>query len=337
MHFSASASAKRTRTEFDYSTRGRNMTPTSKAALCARAFAALLLLAATSIDAQTQPYSADAMWRLKRLADPAISPDGRLAVVPVTTYDINENKANIDLWLVPTKPGRARQLTSGEASDTSPAWSPDGQLIAFVSTRGDDEQPQLYVIPVDGGEARRVTNVPTGVIAPKWFPDSRRIAFLSQVWTDLDTWVEMDKRMTERSESKMTARVWEKAPVTYWDHFLDDRQTHIYSIDIDGGEPQPITRHCGVALDRAEPDANSYDISPDGTEVAFAVNTDRSGIEPNFDIFTLPVEGGSTQNLKNLTQDNPADDTVPVYSPDGRSLAFRRQLIRDFYADRARL
>ena len=49
------------------------------------------------------------------------------------------------------------------ASDSSPAWSPDGELIAFVSKRGEDKQPQIYVIAVDGGEARRVTNVPTGV------------------------------------------------------------------------------------------------------------------------------------------------------------------------------
>jgi dipeptidyl aminopeptidase/acylaminoacyl peptidase len=303
---------------------------------CMGVFALLAGLLLTCA-AHAQSYTAEAMWQLQRLGQPDISPDGRLAVVPVTRYDIEKNKPETDLWLVPTKPGKARQLTSTGGSVSSPVWSPDGTMIAFVARRGDDKQQQLYVIAVDGGEARRVTNIPTGVIAPKWFPDSRRIAFLSRVWTDLESWAEMDKRMTERNEAKMTARVWEKAPVSYWDRFLDDRQTHIYYVSIDGGEPQAITRNAGVALDRAEPDANSYDISPDGTEVAFAVNVDRTGVEPNFDIFTLPVEGGSPQNLVNLTRDNPADDTAPIYSPDGRSLAFRRQLIRDFYADRARL
>ena len=298
------------------------------------ALAAGIVLAFT---AHAEPYDAAAMWQLQRLGDPDISPDGRLAVVPVTRYDVANNKGATDLWLVPTKPGKARQLTTSAGSAGTPVWSPDGETIAFVSKRGDDKEQQLYVIAVDGGEARRVTNVPTGVIAPKWFPDSRRIAFLSQVWPDLDSWADMAKRMSERAEAKMTARVWDKAPVSRWDHFLDDRQTHIYSIGIDGGDPQPITRGSGVSLDAAEPDTNSYDISPDGAEVAFAVNVDRSGIDSNFDIFTLPVEGGTPQNLVNLTQANPADDTAPLYSPDGRLLAFRQQRIKGFYADRARL
>lgn len=288
---------------------------------------------ATAVPAQ--PYTAEAMWQLERLADPAISPDGRLAVVPVTKFDLDKNQGDADLWLVPTKPGKARQLTSDPGNDSSPAWSPDGELIAFVAKRGEDKQPQLYVIAVGGGEARRVTNVPTGVIAPKWFPDSKRLAFLSQVWPDLKSWPEMEQRMKERAEPKMTAQVWDKAPVSYWDRYLDHRETHIYSLSIEGGEPQGITAGSGVSLDIAEPDASSYDIAPDGLEIAFAADTDRSGIDPNFDIYVLPTDRSAAP--RNITSDNPARDGGPKYSPDGRLLAFQRQLIKDFYADRTRL
>jgi dipeptidyl aminopeptidase/acylaminoacyl peptidase len=289
---------------------------------------------APSIQAAPAPLSAETMWTLKRLGDPSISPDGKLAVLAVTRYDIEKNRGFADLWLIPTAGGAARQLTSDEANDTQPRFSPDGHWIAFVSKRGEDKESQIYVIAPDGGEARRVTNVPTGADAPKWFPDSRRIAFVSYVWPELTSWEDSAKRMKEREESKMTARVWDKAPFSYWDHFIDDRSAHLYSIAVEGGEPAAITLRTGFALSVQEPDADSYDISPDGAEVAFSADTDRTGVDQNYDIFVVPATGGEARNL---TTDNAADDSEPLYSRDGRLLAFTRQTIKGFYADRARL
>jgi dipeptidyl aminopeptidase/acylaminoacyl peptidase len=294
--------------------------------------ATLFLLASTN--AFAEPYSANAMWQLKRLGDPAISPDGRIAVVPVTEYDVEKNRGLTHLWLVPTKPGKAHQLTNGETSDSSPAFSPDGESIAFVSRRGEDKESQIYVIAVNGGEARRVTDVPSGVDAPKWFPDSKRIAFISRVWADTKNWKDVETRVKQRADGKMTARVWTKAPVSYWDHFLDDREAHVFVADLAGGEPRAITQGSGLALDPADPDSSAYDISPDGAEIAFASNVDKTGVDPNFDVFVMPIEGGSPRDL---TSENAADDFAPLYSPDGKRLAFRRQVIKDFYADRVRL
>ncbi|MCC6171072.1 MAG: S9 family peptidase [Gammaproteobacteria bacterium] len=284
----------------------------------------------------TDRLSAEAMWGLARLGDPAISPDGRLAVVPVTRYDVEEDKGRTDLWLFPVAGGEGRQLTADEAADTSPVWSPDGRSIAFVSKRGDDEQTQIYVIAVDGGEARRVTEVPTGADAPKWFPDGRRLAFVSPIWLDLVRWEDQGKRLEERDKSKMKARTWARAPIAYWDHLLDEREPHLFSIAADGsGEPQAITRQSGHSLSRREYSPSSYDISPDGLEVAFAADTDRVGNLPNHDVIVLAACG--CKPPRNVTADNPGDDGDPLYSPDGRWLAFLQQKIPTFYADRARL
>jgi dipeptidyl aminopeptidase/acylaminoacyl peptidase len=232
--------------------------------------------------------------------------------------------------------GRAsRRLTSDKASDSSPRFSPDGSLIAFVSKRGDDEQGQIYVIPVDGGEAQRLTDVPTGANAPKWFPDGRKIAFASSIWIDLVRWEDQAKRLKERDKSKMSAQVWDRAPISYWDRFLDDREPHLFSIEITGGEPIAITRQSGFHLPKSEYSDSTYDISPDGTEITFSTDTDKTGIDSNFDLIALDSCG--CKPARNLTEDNRADDRSPIYSPDGKWLAYTAQSIPGFYADRGKL
>jgi dipeptidyl aminopeptidase/acylaminoacyl peptidase len=303
------------------------------------ALSLLLAVAALPDDAAAsdaaRELSAETMWSLQRLASPTISPDGSRAVVAVTRYDVTENKGYTDLWLFPTSGGPGRPLTADDAADSSPSFSPDGKWIAFVSKRGKDEANQIYVIPVDGGEARRLTNVPTGAGAPKWFPDSRRVAFVSEIWTDLVKWEDQGKRVKERADSKMSGQVWTRAPIAYWDHYLDDREPHVFSIAVEGGEPAAITRQSGYHLSKQEYSANSYDISPDGLELAFTANTDRSGIRANYDVITLATCG--CKPPINVTASNPADDGSPAYSPDGRWLAFSQQRVWGFYADRARL
>ena len=305
------------------------------AMLSAATAAPLIKAAAPNAAVPVDFFSAEKMWSLQRLANPAISPDGKLAVVVVTRYDIAENKGNADLWLQPVAGGPARQLTSDKASETDPAFSPDGRQVAFVAKRGDDKESQIYVIAIDGGEARRLTNVPTGADAPKWFPDGKRLAFASSIWLDLTSWDDQAKRLKEREDSKMNAKVWEHAPISHWDHFLDDREPHLFAINLDGGEPSAITRQSGHSLSKQEYDANSYDISPDGAMLAFSSNTDRSGIDPNYDI--IEVASCGCKSAQNLTTANPADDAEPHYSPNGRWLAFTQQTIKGFYADRVRL
>src|SRR4051812_41615741 len=128
-----------------------------------------------------QPITHEAIWMMKRVGSPAVSPDGRWVVVSVTEPAYDEKKEVSDLWIVPGDGSApARRLTSSKASESGVAWSPDSRRIAFASKREDDEVGQIYVLDVaGGGEARRITSAPLAARAPRWSPDGRSILYQS--------------------------------------------------------------------------------------------------------------------------------------------------------------
>ena len=288
-----------------------------------------LLALAPSLMAK-QPLTAETMWELKRLSAPAVSPGGRHTVVAVATNDRKKDQASTVLWLFDNASGASRPLTAEGVNSVNPVWSPDGSRILFESKRGDDEVNQLYVIALGGGEATRVTRIPTGASKAQWFPDGQHVAFVGRVWTDIESWDDQGKRQKERKDSKVSARAWDKAPVRYWSSWLDEREAHVYRIPVAGGEPVAITRGSGIKLQSE----GSYAISPDGKEIALTVDSDTSGVQGNNDIYVLPATGGKARNL---TAANPAHDSAPSYSPDGRWLAYSKQQLPGFYADTQRL
>jgi dipeptidyl aminopeptidase/acylaminoacyl peptidase len=281
-----------------------------------------------------QPLTAETMWELKRLSAPAVSPDGAHTVVAVATNDLKKDQATTRLWLFDNRSGESRPLTADGINSANPVWSPDGSRILFESKRADDEVNQLYVIALAGGEAQRITTVPTGASGGKWFPDGDHVAFVGRIWTDVETWEDQGKRQKERRESKVSARVWDRAPVRYWSTFLDEREAHLYRVPVTGGEPVAITRGSGVKLLAQEGGGGAYDISPDGTEIALTVDSDTSGIKGNADVYLIAATGGEARNI---TAANKAGDGSPRYSPDGRWLAYSKQQVEGFYADRQRL
>jgi dipeptidyl aminopeptidase/acylaminoacyl peptidase len=276
--------------------------------------------------ARRPTFDATALWAVKRIGAPTISPDGRYACAPVTTYDVEKNEGTTELWLFPIDaPGsassrRPRRLTAGD-KDSDPRWSPDGRLIAFTAKRGDDSEPQVYVIAPDGGEARRVSALATGATALKWFADSKRIAFVSWVWRDLAGEKAQAKRVAERKDAKVKAHVTERAEFRFWDHWLTDgREPHVFACDVATGRCRDLLADTGVALQPWEPSPDHYDVSPDGRELAVTIDPNpEPGMMNRTDIAIVTLASG---RVRNLTAQSGMSDEHPRYSPDGRSIAY---------------
>ena len=122
-----------------------------------------------------QRLTPQALWEMKRLGSPQLSPDGRSVVFTVQEWSIAKNKSTTNLWLADVASGATRRLTSAAVSDTSPQWDPQGRRLAFVAKRGEDENAALYVMPVDGGEPQQIVELPFAVSAPRFMPDGRSL------------------------------------------------------------------------------------------------------------------------------------------------------------------
>ena len=287
----------------------------------------------TQASEETRSLSAEVLWEMKRIGSPVISPDGRWVVAPVTRYTTDDDKSHTDLWLFATDGSVERQLTVSGFADGQPAFSPDGSQLAFISRRDQDDSSQIYLLPVkEPGEATRLTEVPTGVSAPKWA--GSYIYFITRIWPG-KSWEEMKEQVKKDKESKMSAHTWNALPYAHWDTWIDEeRQAHLYRIPAAGGDVEPITLPTGWELPRSSQGPSSYDVAPDNSWVAFTADSQRDGVDPEMDIFL--VKPGSSDAL-NITPDNEASDSNPLFSPGSRYLAFNQQRIKGFYADTRRL
>jgi dipeptidyl aminopeptidase/acylaminoacyl peptidase len=282
--------------------------------------------------ADKRPITPQDLWACKRLASPAVSPDGRTVVFSVQEWSIEKNKSTSNLWLVDVAGGAPRRLTTAAVSDNSPVWSPDGRRIAFISKRGDDENSALYVVRTDGGEPEKVLELAMGVSNPKWLPDGSGVVVATTVVPELagslakSDVAAMKKELKRRRESKMTAKVTEDRQFRYWDHWLTDNLANrLVLVNVTTKEYKDLTPKWTL-LFQTSGDVN-YDISPDGKQVALAVNVTPPPYKDflNVDIQLIPTDGSGT--MKNLTAENAGDDDSPTWSPDGKSIVFTRNKV----------
>ncbi|MDG5765870.1 S9 family peptidase [Balneolales bacterium ANBcel1] len=301
-------------------------------------------------DSNSKLLSAEVLWKMERIGSPEISPDGRWVVAPVTRYTLDDDKSHTDLWLFGSDGSVERPLTRHGSADGQPAFNADGSMIAFVTRRDDDNASQVYVLPIgEPGEARRVTDVPTGVNVIKWVGD--HIYFITSVWHG-KTWDEMEEEIASQRDSHVSARIWNELPFSHWDHWLDEeRQAHVYRVPaselslrmnrvsgdqalVGRDEIEAVTGTSGRELPRSTQGPGSYDVAPDESLVAFVSDTNHDDTDPKMDIYLM---GPGSDEAVNITVDNDAGDSNPLFSPDGSQIAYNRQQIKGFYADTRRL
>lgn len=290
--------------------------------------------------AAAKPFSVEELVRLKRVTDPALSPDGKMVVFTVRETDLAANRGRTDLWAMDltAKQPALRQLTSHADNDSSPQWAPDSRTLYFLSTRGGSSQ--VWRMDVGGGEAQRVTDLPLDVGSYRVSPDATKLALSLEVYPECETLACSVERGQAKEKQQTTGVMHERLFVRHWDAWSDHRQSRLFIMDLtaDDAEPVAIARDLDADVpSKPFGDASEYVFSPDGQRIVFVARTkgQSEAWSTNFDLYEAPADGSGEP--RNLTQENLAWDTNPVFSRDGRYLAWRAMTRPGFEADRFRI
>ncbi len=316
--------------------------------LLSAACASLALLAAVPALAETPPPAASEAaaaqdintftWRdmigLNRLGDPQVSPDGQRVVYSVTATDVEANRRSGALFAMDLRnPGEPMRLAINEGGANTARWGSDGKLY-FLSGRSGSSQ--VWRAEADGTGPVQVTDLPLDVNAYRLSPGADKVVVSLAVFADCADLACTVDRNKAVEDDPSTGRVYDRMFVRHWDTWNDGTQNHLFVVNADGsGDPVMVTRGFdGDTPSKPFGDESEFTFTPDGEGIVFSAR-EAGQSEPwstNFDLYQVAISAPG--ELTNLTDNNNAWDTGPVFSPDGGTLAYRAMARPGFEADK---
>ncbi len=293
---------------------------------------------AASANAEGRGLTALDLVSMNRLSDPQVSPDGAHIVYVLRETDLEADKGRTDLWLLPSDGlSEARRLTTFEGGDSHPRWAPDSGSVLYLTGQSGSSQVWRAEVGADAGEPKQVTDLPLDVSGFTLSPDGTQLAVAMEVFVDCPDLACTVDRLKANSESKSSAMVYDRLFVRHWDTWKDGRRSHVFVVPATGGDAVDVTRGLdGDVPPKPFSGMEEVTFTPDGKALVFSARVE-GGSEPwstNFDLYKAPADGSEAP--KQVTS-NPAWDSHPTFSPDGKTLAYLAMKSPGFEADRFRL
>jgi dipeptidyl aminopeptidase/acylaminoacyl peptidase len=285
-----------------------------------------------------KPFTFEDMMALKRVGGPVVSPNGKWVMFSAMDVDLKENKKTTHLWVVPLAGGEARELPSTPAGETGGHWSPDGKSYLFITSIEGGSQVWVNNFEptngMPGGAPKKITSISTEADGAIWSPDGKNIVFVSEVYPGCADDACNKASDEAQANSKVKAMVFDRLLFRHWNRFTIKKRSHLFVVSTEGGVAKDLTPGDHNVPPFSLGGQDLYAISPDGKEVAYTSNWDEvPAISTNNDIFVVPITGGDPKKLST----SPGGDSTPLYSPDGKWLAWRMQKRAGYESDRFRL
>ena len=288
----------------------------------------IFLIISISVFSQTKrAITIDDLWAIKRIGTFVISPDGKTLAFTLTSYSFDTNKGNTDIYLIDSNGKNMRPLKNSEKNETEPKFSPDGKSIAFI------RDGQIWLCNLDGSNEKQLSNIYTEAAGFKWSLDGKKILFVSSVYPECTTQECNEQKDKAKDQSKVKAQIFTQLMYRHWNDWRGDKRSHLFILDVATGKYKDLTE--GNTEDvppLALGSSNDYNFSPDGSEIAFTMNPEFStAISTNLEIYLLSLSSESAPKLISTSQ---GVDCQPVYSPDGKWLAWTSMKRAGFEADK---
>ncbi|MGA3107632.1 MAG: S9 family peptidase [Terriglobales bacterium] len=311
-----------------------------------------------------RPFTFEDLMKLKRVGEPVPSPDGKWVLFAAVDVDLAANKKTSHIWIVPLAGGPERVLITDQDGDR-PRWAPDAKRFAFISNK--DSSSQVWIADFDGSAGtvtgvHELTHIATEADGELWSPDGKNILFTSDVYPECDGAPAgepecNEKKRKEVEDSKVKAIIFDHLLYRHWNAYKRGTRSHLFVTEAPPLVPPTavagLTTRRYIDLTPGDYDApvfslggqDNYSFSPDGQEVCYTSNHDKvEATSTNNDLWIVPVSVGAGDSpaqvlaqTKNITAGNPASDSTPLYSPDGKYIAYRAQQRPGYESDRFRL
>ena len=271
-----------------------------------------------------------------RITEAVPSPDGKQIALTMSYEDIAENKGNAEIYLITAEGGEMKRLTKTAGSESNLQWIENGERIAFLRMDKESETMQIYSIKADGSGEQKMSSESRGIESFKISPDGKHVIYSSAI----DDFHKPDEELY-KDLPKTTGKVIDDLGYKHWDEWVS-KIPHPFLAEIEGNK---VTEGKDIMTDepyecpmRPFGGAESFAWTPDSKQLVY-VSRKLKGKDYVFstdsNLYLYDLASGKTEQLTG--EGFPGYDTDPVFSPDGKSLAWLSMPTAKYESDKKRL